>query len=44
MSKRVITYRKPVRVKAIGNKRNKPVAAIRRQERRNKQQRQKMGY
>jgi len=44
MPKKIITYRKPVKVKAISNKHRKPVSAIRRQQRQNKQQRQKMGY
>ena len=44
MSKKIITYRKPVRVKAIKNKHRKPVSALRKQQRQNKQQQQKMGY
>jgi hypothetical protein len=43
MSKKILTYRKPVKVKAISTKHRKPVAAIRKQQRQNKQQRQKMG-
>lgn len=44
MSKKILTYRKPVKVKAIKTKHRKPVSAMRRQQRRNKQQQQKMGY
>jgi len=42
MPKKIITYRKPVKVKAISTKHRKPVSAIRRQQRQNKQQRQKI--
>ena len=43
MPKRIITYRKPVKVKSILTKHRKPVTAMRKQQRVNKLQRQKMG-